>query len=217
LFSRFFHRPSEAVVPVPKGRSSLYLFISVFIILSLAIIAVPSFLLVSDAPVKADAVVVFIGGENGSREKEAEQLVGEGFAEYFIIPAYGQVRKRGPDGNLEPFNWKRPEGVPHRQTNKLTKQGNRFIENTHLEALMAKRLMENLGLRSALLVSSPYHMRRIKMITGKVFQDQMTASYIPTRFEMFGKGFWLLNNSEREFVLMELAKIAWFLVYSPFH
>jgi len=156
-------------------------------------------------------VVVFKGGEEGSREREGEQLLREGFAEYFIIPAYGQVKRRGPDGNLVKVDL---DSKP--TTSNLKLRTSSWLENTHIEALMAKRLMENLGLRSALFVSSPYHMRRIKMITGKVFQDQMTASYIPTRFEMFGKGFWLLNNSEREFVLMELAKIAWFVSYSPF-
>jgi hypothetical protein len=36
-------------------------------------------------------VVLFIGGEKGAREKEADQLIKEGFADYLIIPATGQV------------------------------------------------------------------------------------------------------------------------------
>ena len=90
------------------------------------------------------------------------------------------------------------------------------MENTHIEVLGAKRLMENLGLRSALFVSSSYHMRRIKVITGKVFQDQMTVSYMPTRYESLGKGFWLFKSDERNFVLTEYAKIVWFFLYSSF-
>ena len=176
----------------------------------------PSFLLISEAPVRADAVVIFVGGEKGTREKEAEQLLREGFADYLIIPATGQIMKRGPDGRLEAFNWKRPEDVSNQRTKELTNQKNWFVENTHIEVLGAKRLMDNLGLRSALLVSSPYHMRRIKVITGKVFQDQMTVSYMPTRYESLGKGFWLFNSDERNFILTEYTKIAWFFLYSSF-
>lgn len=185
-------------------------------LLSLSVFQAPSFLFISEAPVRADAVVLFVGGETGTREKEARQLLREGFADYLIIPATGQIKKRGPDGRLEAFNWKRPEDVSNQRTKELTNQKNWFVENTHIEVYEAKRLMDNLGLRSALFVSSPYHMRRIKVISGKVFQDQMTVSYMPTRYESLGKGFWLFNSYERKSVLTEYAKIAWFHAYSPF-
>jgi len=142
---------------VPLLHSSLYLFIPL-LILSLSIIHAPSFLLISEAPVKADAVVLFLGGEKGAREKEAEQLLREGFADYLIIPATGQIKKQGPAGN--------PVGVDFDSkhvTSNLKLGTSSWFENTHIEVLGAKRLMENLGLCSALFVSSPYHMRRIKM------------------------------------------------------
>jgi hypothetical protein len=37
----------------------------------------------------------------------------------------------------------------------------------------------------------------------------------PTRHETPDEGFWLFNN-DRKFVLTEYAKIAWFVLYSPF-
>lgn len=223
-------RPSSIlsqIVPVPKGRSSLYLFISV-LILSLAIIQAPSFLFISEAPVKADAVVLFLGGAEGAREKEAEQLIREGFADYLIIPAYGQIKKRTPDGTLEAFTWKRPENVSHQETNQLTNQSNRsftnrltnqrnwFTENTHIEVLEAKRLMEDLGLNSALFVSSPYHMRRIKLINSAVTLDNIIVNYVSTRYETLGEDFWLFDSRASKIVLTEYAKIAWFLLYTPF-
>jgi uncharacterized SAM-binding protein YcdF (DUF218 family) len=89
--------------------------------------------------------------------------------------------------------------------------------------------MDDLGLRSALLVSSPYHMRRIKLITGHVFKPAPSSPpfekegqggfrlyTVPTRFETQGKGIWLFNSSERNFVLTEYTKIVWFLLYSIF-
>lgn len=162
-------------------------------------------------------MVFFVGGETGTREKEVQQLLREGFADYLIIPATGQMKKRGPDGRRERLDLKNPMAVST-QSNQLNQpnQRNWLVENTPIEVLEAKRPMENLGLRSALLVSSPSHMRRIKVITGKVFQDQMTVGCMPTRYESLGKGFWLFNSDERNFVLTEYTKIVWFLLYANF-
>ncbi len=77
-------------------------------------------------------------------------------------------------------------------------------------------MMERLGIRSAILVSAPYHMRRIKLIAGQVFGDGMTVRNVPTRYEPPNDGFWLFNGRDRKFVFTEYAKIAWFLIYNPF-
>ena len=134
MFSRFvhLHSPKGTVFPArkrglpavlseaifPAKRSSIGSLTLLFagLLLSLAIIHAPSFLLLCEAPVKADAVVLFVGGE-GAREREAEQLIKEGFADYLIIPAHGQIKKRGPDGRLGPFDLKRSAAVPNQRTN----------------------------------------------------------------------------------------------------
>lgn len=205
MFCRFVLRPSEAIVPRPSFlSSSLCSFLVLALLLSLAIIQGPSFLFVSEAPVRADAVVLFVGGETGTREKEAQQLLSEGFADYLIVPGQGQIMKRGPDGRL------------FRIDIDLKLETAAWLENTHIEMLEAKRLMENLGLRSALLVSSPYHMRRIKVITGKVFNDSQAVRYVPTRYETTGEAYWLFSNRDRALVLTEYTKIVWFFLYSSF-
>lgn len=186
-------------------------------LLTLAVFYAPSYLVVSDQPVKSDAVVMFLGGEKGTRAKEANQLVMEGYADYLIIPAYGQVKKRGPDGKLERFNWKPPEALSN-QPSQLNQpnQRKRFWEDTHEEAIIARDMMERLGISSAILVSSPYHMRRIKLIAARVFGEKATVCYVPTRYETPNEGFWLFNSYDRKFVLTEYMKIGWFVLYSPF-
>jgi uncharacterized SAM-binding protein YcdF (DUF218 family) len=237
MFCRFFHRPSEAIVPLPSvfnssivraegGRpSSIGLFLVLALLLSLMVFQAPSFLLISEAPVRADAVVLFVGGETGTREKEADQLLREGFADYLLIPGYGQIMKRGPDGRLFRIDidlkLKTSSLKPRPQdellnTSHLKRKTAARLENTHIEVLEAKRLMENLGLRSALLVSSPYQMRRIKVITGKVFNDSRAVRYVPTRYETPGEAYWLFSNRDRALVLTEYTKIIWFLLYSNF-
>ena len=182
----------------------------------MAVLYAPLYLIVSDQPVKSDTVVLFIG-EGDTREKEAYQLVIDGYADYLIIPAHGQVQKRNQNGTLERFTWKPLEAVSN-QSNQLSKpnQRNWFVGDTHWEAIIARDMLERLGTSSAILVSSPYHMRRIKLIAEKVFGERVTVCYVPTRDETPDKGFWLFNSYDRKFVLTEYMKINWFLLYSPF-
>jgi uncharacterized SAM-binding protein YcdF (DUF218 family) len=184
-----------------------FYFISCLILLAAALYYAPFFLIVSDPPVKSDAVVLFLGGEKGTREKEADQLIRDGFADYLIIPAYRQVKKLNPDGILIKID----SDVKPKTSNLKP-----FFEDTHSEAIIAHDMMERLGISSATLVSSPYHMRRIKMIAEKVFGDGQTVNFVPTRYETPSDGFWLFNNYDRKFVLTEYAKITWFLLYSSF-
>lgn len=190
--------------------------LGVALLLFLAVFQAPAFLVISEAPVRADAVVLFAGGEKGSREKEADQLLREGLADYLIIPATGQIKKRGPDGRLESVH---PEEKP--QTSNLKPKTAARLENTHVEAYEAKRLMDNLGLHSALLVSSPYHMRRIKYIAKSVFLDTGNVRtfklyFVPTRDETFHLKSWFPNIHDLTFLLMEYPKIFWFFIYSNF-
>lgn len=170
-----------------------------------------SFLLISDVPVKTDAVVLFLGGEKDTREKEAIYLISKGFATYLIIPANRQVKRLNPDGKTERFV---PTTSPN--TSHLELKTAAWREDTHKEAILAKAMIENMGLKSVIVVSSPYHMRRIKVIIGNVFNGNVEVRYVPTRYEALDKRFWLYQKKSRNFVLTEYAKIVWFLLYRPF-
>jgi uncharacterized SAM-binding protein YcdF (DUF218 family) len=192
----------------------IVLLLALFFIISLY---APQYLNYADKPVKSDAIVLFSGKEQGTRIKEAHHLIREGFADYLIIPATGQVNKLSSDGSFEHVNWKRTADVSN-QSEKANQPNirHRFFEDTHKEAIRARGMMERLGCTSAILVSSSYHMRRIKMIAGRVFGDTRSFYYVPTRYETRGEDFWFFNSRERNYILSECAKIAWFLVYSPF-
>jgi uncharacterized SAM-binding protein YcdF (DUF218 family) len=202
------------------------LIVLVVVVFGLALYNAPGFLAYSDQPVKSDAVVLFLGGEEGVREKEANQLMVEGYADFLIIPGYRQIKKRGSDGGLIKINLDLkikssklepgPQEDPNQRINETTNQKNRIIEDTHQEAIIAEDMMEHLGISTAILVSSPYHMRRIKLIAERVFGERAMVCYVPTRYETPDAGFWLFENYKRKIVITEYAKIAWFLLYSPF-
>ena len=203
------------------GKHLTFLILGFTLVLSLAIFYAPSLLIVSEAPVKSDAVVLFLGGEKGTREKEAYQLVREGYAEYLIIPARGHVYKRDPDGKLVRLDLTASPNTSH-----LKPKNDAWLEDTHEEALIARGIMEGLGISSAILVSAPYHMRRIRIIANHVFKSAPSSEKeeqvgfklytVPTRYETPDAGFWLFNSYDRKFVLTEYSKLVWFIVYSSF-
>lgn len=168
----------------------------------------PRFLVYADKPVKSDAVVLFLGENFTARKREAAQLLDKGYAGYLIIPALNMVSsQRGI-----------PVHVPHAPENRG--QGRlfgypRFYEDTHVELLYAKKLMNSMGLRSAIMVSSPYHMKRISMMAGSVFGDQSRLfSYVPTQYERDPIYLRDMNSKDWMFVMSEYIKICWFKIYS---
>jgi hypothetical protein len=207
-------------VPNQSNQLNRLIFIAcILVLIALAVIRAPSFLIVSDAPVKSDAVVLFLGGEKGTREKEANQLITEGYADYLIIPAYRQVKKLSPDGTLVKTDLDLK--LDHLKLNTprsgyLKLKTASWVEDTHQETLIARDMMAALGFKSAILVSSPYHMRRIKIIADKVFGETNTLSCVPTRHETSNESVWVLENYKFKFVMTEYAKITWFHLYSPF-
>lgn len=166
----------------------------------------PHYLVYADPPQKADAVVLFLGNEYKERRAEANRLISEGYATYLLIPAYGRLAKV-PDHRRATRNGipLRPPGYPV------------VYEDTHVEILEAKKLMDKNGLKSAIFVSSPYHMRRIKLIADRVFTANTYQNiYVPTRFEKRTRGIWLFNQSDIKKTTGEYGKIVWFFLYRWF-
>lgn len=177
--------------------------IVVLIIFVLLIIKAPGYLSYSDEPCRADAVILFLGNEYRERRAEAARLIRDGYADHLLIPAYGKLLKAD---DLE-----RPSrnGVPLRPSHYPG-----FYEDTHVEVLEAKKLMDRNRLASAIFVSSPYHMRRIKLIANRVFTGgEYRIIFVPTRYEKPTNGPWFLNQGSIRKVVGEYGKIAWFFLY----
>lgn len=206
-----------------SGRSLVILALGLALFLSLAAYYAPKYLAYADAPVRSDAIVLFIGPGFSAREMEAWKLIEEGYAEYLLIPAVGSVGKNS-SAILGMVNFRREmgkffkpnlDGIPEDRQIPFP-NGNLPILNTHIEILEAKRMMSEHGLRSALFVSSPWHMRRIKIITRRVFDEEgeYAIAFVPTSFEKQPDGFsGLLEYSYRS-IIQEYLKISAFWVYS---
>jgi hypothetical protein len=176
----------------------------------------PYFLIISEQPVKSDAVVLFLGQESSARKKEAINLINQGLSEYLIIPGTIETLKKRDDGKLvkvgSTISLTRSMNFSHRKGNQF-----RVIEDTHIEAIRAKLMMDRLELKSANFVSSPYHMRRIKVIAGRVFDDEKyQISFVSTDNNGKKPFLWWLSKDGWWWVTREYSKIVWFLIYEPF-
>ena len=81
--------------------------------------------------------------------------------------------------------------------------------------MAAKKTMTDFGLKSATFVSSPYHMRRIKLIVSSVFKEEKREFYfVPTAYEKAPANFWELSSAEWKKVGREYTKMIWFFLYS---
>lgn len=175
----------------------------------------PGYLTRTDTPVQADAVVVFVGPGDEYRFKEARTLIAEGYARYLIVPAYGTVSRVNDNGLLEPL-----VAEPRRRTVTARKPPapgfKSYVENTHIEAILARQALNRLGMRSALLVSSPFHTRRIGLISNRVFNADYRIATVPSRFQKkFTVHDWFVRDHLSR-IATEYTKMVWFLLYEPF-
>ncbi len=180
--------------------------IAVLIVLALLFVRAPVYLVYSEKPQKAEAVILFLGNEYKERRAEAVRLIRDGYADYLLIPAYGRlVKAPGLDRSSR-------NGIPSRPAHYPV-----VYEDTHIEVLEAKKLMDRNGLTSAIFVSSPYHMRRIRLIAGRVFTGgDYRMTFVPTRFEKQVESLWFFNGPAIRKVVGEYSKIAWFFLYRWF-
>ncbi len=166
-----------------------------------------SYLKLNNKPVKSDIVVLFIGLEYEKRLEEAHQLLKENYAKALIIPAYHSeyTLVKGKINRTQNF----------RKSTLNTSAYPRYYENTHIEALEAKKMMDTAGYKSAIFVSSPFHMRRISIIASRVFKTKdYQISFSGSRYLRQGNSFSSMFNWYKvKQISSEYLKIAGFYLY----
>jgi hypothetical protein len=173
----------------------------------------PRFLLYSSKYKKADAIILFLGPDFKARQKEANRLINGGMADYLIIPAYHKIYRIYDKGKMKYLS---SNLYSFKSGQKNIASSPSFYEDTHLEIIDAQKVMSGYGLNSAIFVSSPYHMRRIKIIAMKVFDTNKDDFYfVPTNYEKAPANCWELSLADWKKVRNECGKILWFFLYFP--
>lgn len=175
--------------------------------------ASPQFLQLTETPIDSDAIVVMVGPKYSDRVRVAQIILDQGLARYLIVPAYCVVFSKGVNGSLEasPLMLRVGESPCAHPNPPAIREG------THRELEIARAIMEHLGFRSVNFVSSPYHMRRIKVIADHVFAGT------GIRYACISApGGGSAQNEEFHdmetwwWVTREYAKLVWFIIYSQF-
>jgi hypothetical protein len=192
-------------------KSVAFLFLVVFVLAGFYLYA-PKYLLYSSNYEKADSIVLLLGPDFNARKKEANKLIDEGMADYLIISAHNKIYKIINNGTIEEIS----SDLAANMTGKKNIEASAFYyEDTHLEIIEAQKIMEHYKLKSAIFISSPYHMRRIKIIVSKVFAPKGDRFYfVPTRYEKTPANFLEIPLANWGKILREYVKILWFYLYS---
>jgi hypothetical protein len=189
----------------------------IIIILAMVVGAIayaPYYLARTDNPVKSDVIVLLLGPKFKPRKEEVFSLIKDGYARHLIIPAYGRVSDAGLFSNQSARAASKPN--PSLVRGRIVRLPNypKYFEDTHIEILEAKKMMDKAGFKSVIFVSSPYHMRRISIIANKVFgKKDYKLIFVPSRYEQHNGPLWFLKKRELKFVTGEYSKIVWFMLY----
>jgi uncharacterized SAM-binding protein YcdF (DUF218 family) len=167
----------------------------------LALVGIGHWLDVTDPLAKADAIVA-ISGDTGARVDSAIALWKSGYAPVLIFSGGSSDPESVPSAEL----MKRTAvaaGVPD---SAIVVEGSSATTEENAERVA--ELMRDKGLRSAILVTSPYHQRRAAILFEREF-DRAALSFRnhPASDPDWDASFWWMSEPSRSRTLLELAKL----------
>jgi len=141
------------------------LFISLIIFLS-AVTVIFAFyagelLVVDEKPQKSDVIIV-LAGDHGARTGLGARLFQQGYAPYFMVSG-GQVYHATTAADLMAAHAVEL-GIPEKSIILESR-----ADSTYQNAVFTKELIHKYDFKSAIIISSNYHMRRVKLIFQREF------------------------------------------------
>jgi len=185
----------------------------------LAVVAAPAvglFLVVADPLEPSDAIIV-LDGRMPAREVEAAALYHRGLAPRIVLARGRDPIERAQRVAGEPPHQERAAavlvrlGVPAAAIVKLE----RVVENTLDELAEDFEYCRRMGLRRVILVTSPAHTRRVRLMWRSRYGAQVTGLVHPTPYEEFDPARWWRSRRTIEVTVHEIFGIAHFMVGSP--
>jgi uncharacterized SAM-binding protein YcdF (DUF218 family) len=195
-------------VILPRGcRDALLVLLLTFVVAGLVLVlarqvwlaALGHFLIYSESPRQADAIVVLAGGD-GARSSRGSELYRAGYAPLVITSSGGVCQEAAPAYGL------RRSGVPEEA---IRPMGN--LSTTYEEAQASLALLEELGARQILLVTDTFHSRRARDIFVRVYADAgIAVTSVPAEPAWFDPDAWWREERSAQVVFNEYAKYVWF-------
>jgi uncharacterized SAM-binding protein YcdF (DUF218 family) len=182
-------------------RKILLIIAAVLLVLTLLLLLIGRFLVVNEAPKKTD-VIILLSGDVGRMEKAIE-LMNEGYADRIIVTrtdghGYGEIRL----SSLIRSGVSESAIIPEYQAT-----------STYTNAVYSKSLMEQYGFKSALVVSSNYHMRRVSYTFNKVYNHSgIDLTYVDAPSVNFDPVYWWSKRKYVNYTISEYIKLIGYII-----
>ncbi len=170
---------------------------------------------VLDSPIRplepADAIVVISGDTELARFWEGMRLYQEGWGRVLLLS--GAAEDSGPSNAMVMADMARAMGVP---ASDLLVDPDAM--DTYGNAVNSLRLLRSRGLTSALVVTSPYHVRRTVATFQAVFRDSGVDVRVWSAPDPhWRKASWWLHPDTRSLTISELQKLLYIAATGRYH
>ena len=184
-------------------------FLTLTIILGLGYLAIYGLLLgigdyltPSDQLQKSDAIVVLSGGAD--RTEWGIKLFKDGWAPKILFSG-AAADKTGPSNAAAMRTTALEEGVPANAILVETK-----ATDTYENGTLSQPILDNIGARKIIIVTSPYHQRRAYEIFKEVFKNEpITILNSPSGYSAWSAESWWQKSASFDITVSELVKIFW--------
>jgi uncharacterized SAM-binding protein YcdF (DUF218 family) len=180
-------------------------FAIIFLFLLIILANLGNFLVVKDNPSKSDVIIIF-SGDNGARTIQGLKLYNEHYAPKIIMSG-GTVYQ---DLTMAKIMKEHAISLGVATDDIITEEE---ANSTYENIAFSKRIMEQHNYKSAIIVSSDYHMKRIKLTCEKIFNNtEIRLTYSSCKDNNFNSQKWWTSNKSIMTVINEYFKIAGYLV-----
>jgi len=163
-----------------------------------------SFSISNETLQKADIIIVLSGDDEGQRLRHAFSLYQRGYARKILLSGATNLWEETGIDLMEKYLIQL--GVPQKDI-LSEKRSESTVEN----AIFSKHLLQDRGLKSAIVVTSPTHSRRVSLIFKGVFSPHYLVS-VSSDPEAFKPEGWWRDPSRRRTVIREYFQMCWYLL-----
>lgn len=165
--------------PGKRRKRMLFLYLPLLLLVVLLFCA-GRFLPLSEAPRQTEVIIILSGG--AGRVEQGVKLYEEGYAPKLLLSNAKEIT--GPEGDMRETALSL--GIPESAI--LTEDA---AESTYQNAQLTLPIMKQHGFKSAIVVSSDFHMRRVKFIFDHVYQKSgIELTYIGADSGYNAKAWW---------------------------
>lgn len=175
--------------------------LSFIVIIIVLILNAGNFLIVNEKPIKAD-VIIGLGGVEIPRADYSIKLYDEGYSNTLLFTG-----GKNPIVNEKEAYVMRKEAIRLKVPSKNIIVENKSI-STYENAIFTKKILMDHNFKSAIIVTSNYHMRRSSLVFNKAFKNTgIKLIFCSAQDINFKPKWWLTNNYSTNIVISEYEKL----------